>query len=65
MNNTFLDLLNICVVMYLNNIFIYSDNMFQYQNHIKEILCWLQKTRLYTKAKKYEFYSDFIWSELE
>jgi len=29
-NNTFLDLLNVCIVVYPNNILIYSDNMFQY-----------------------------------
>ena len=28
MNDIFLDLLNICVVVYLDNILIYSDNIF-------------------------------------
>ena len=29
-NNTFLDLLNVYIVVYLNNILIYLDNMFQH-----------------------------------
>ncbi len=37
-NNDFSNLLNICVVVYLNNILIYLDNMFQYQKHIKKVL---------------------------
>ena len=31
MNNIFSDLFDICVIVYL-------DNMFQYQNHVKEVL---------------------------
>jgi len=60
MNNTFSDLLNICVVVYLDNILIYLDNIFQYQNHIKKVLCQLCKARLYMKARKYEFYSNSV-----
>jgi len=52
-NNIFLDLLNICVVIYLND-------MFQYQEHIQEVLYWFYKARLYVKAKKCEFHSNSI-----
>ena len=47
-------------VIYLNDIFIYSDNISQYKDYIKEVLYQLQKARLYAKVEKYKFYSDFI-----
>ena len=34
-NDIFLYLLDICIVVYLNNILIYLDDMFQYQEYIK------------------------------
>ena len=55
-----MDLLDVYIVVYFNNILIYSNNMSLYKNHIKKILWWLWKTRLYMKAEKYEFYSDYI-----
>jgi len=39
MNNIFSDLFDICVIVYL-------DNMFQYQNHVKEVLHQLWKAGL-------------------
>ena len=38
-NNIFSDLLDVYVVVYLNDIFIYSDNVSQHKDHIKEVLC--------------------------
>jgi len=60
MNNVFSDLLDMCIVVYLNNILIYSDNITQYQSHVKEVLKQLRKAGLYTKAEKCEFHSDSI-----
>jgi len=37
MNKVFLDLLDICVVVYLNDIRIYSDNLEDHKKHIKEV----------------------------
>jgi len=37
-NNIFPDLLNVCVVFYLDYILIYTDNMSQYKDHIKKVL---------------------------
>ena len=56
-NDIFLDFLSVCIVIYLVNIIIYSNDMFQY---VKEVLYQLYKTRLYTKAEKCEFYSKSI-----
>jgi len=59
-NGVFSDLLNVCVVVYLDDILIYSDDITQYQSHVKEVLKQLRKAGLYAKAKKCEFHSDSI-----
>jgi len=51
---------DMCVVVYLDNILIYSDDIMQHQSHVKEVLKRLRKAGLYTKAEKCEFYSDSI-----
>ena len=38
MNNILPDLLDIYIVVYLNDILVYLDNMSWYKNHIKEML---------------------------
>jgi hypothetical protein len=38
MNDIFHDLVNVYVVVYLNNILIYSDNLEQHQEHVCEVL---------------------------
>ena len=48
------------VFLFYNNILIYLDNMFQHKDYIKKVLWQLQKARLYVKAEKWEFYSNFI-----
>jgi len=60
MNDVFSDLLDVCVVVYLNDILIYSDDITQHQSHVKEVLKRLWKAGLYAKAEKYEFYSDSV-----
>jgi len=58
MNGIFSDLLDVYIVVYLDDILIYSDDITQHQNHIKEVLKWLCKAGLYAKAEKYEFHLD-------
>jgi len=60
MNNLFSDLLDVCVVVYLDDILIYSDDIMQHREHVKEVLKRLQKAGLYVKAEKCEFHSDSI-----
>jgi len=60
MNNMFSDLLDVCIVVYLDNILIYSDDITQHQSHVKEVLKRLQKAGLYAKAEKCEFHSDSV-----
>ena len=56
MNDIFSDLLDVCVVIYLDDILIYSNNMSEYHQYVKEVY----KTGLYTKAKKCEFHSESV-----
>jgi len=60
MNNIFSDLLDMYVVVYLDNILIYSNDLLQYQSHVKKVLRQLHKSRLYAKVEKYEFHSDSV-----
>jgi len=60
MNNMFSDLLDVCVVVYLDDILIYSDDIMQHWKHVKEVLKKLWKAELYTKAEKCEFHSDSV-----
>ena len=60
MNNIFSDILDVCVVIYLDNILIYSNNMSEHHWHVKEVLKYLYKAGLYAKAEKCEFYSESV-----
>jgi len=60
MNNIFSDLLDVCVVIYLDDILIYSNNMSEHHRHVKEVLKRLHKAGLYAKAEKCEFYSESV-----
>ena len=60
MNNIFFDLLDVCVMIYLDNILIYSNNMSKHHQHIKKVLKYLCKASLYAKAEKYEFYFESV-----
>ena len=48
MNNIFHDLVDIYVVVYLDNILIYLDNLDQHQEHVREALRRLCKANLHT-----------------
>ena len=60
MNNIFSDLLNVCVVIYLDDILIYLNNMSEHHRHVKEVLKRLHKTGLYAKAEKCKFHSESV-----
>jgi len=60
MNNIFSDLLDVCVIIYLDDILIYSNNMSEHHWHIKEVLKCLHKAGSYAKAEKYEFHSELV-----
>jgi len=60
MNNIFSNLLNIYVVIYLDDILIYSNDMSKYHWHMKKVLKHLCKAGLYAKAEKYKFHSKLV-----
>ena len=60
MNNIFSNLLDVCVMIYLDNILIYSNNMSEHHWHVKEVLKCLCKASLYAKAEKCKFHSELV-----
>jgi len=60
MNEIFLDLLDICIVIYLDDILIYSDNLEEYKDHIKEVLKRLRRHKLYVLSTKYFFHQHEV-----
>ena len=60
MNDLFSDLLNVCVMIYLDDILIYSNNISEHHQHVKEVLKCLCKAGLYAKVEKCEFHSESV-----
>jgi len=60
MNDIFFDLLDVCVVIYLNDILIYSNNMSKHHWHVKEVLKCLYKAGLHTKVGKYKSHFELV-----
>src|ERR1700722_17653012 len=60
MNDIFADMLDVCVVVYLDDILIYSDNMDIHKTHVREVLKRLRENGLYAGADKCEFHSESI-----
>jgi len=60
MNDLFSNLLDMCIIVYLDDILIYSDDITQHRKHVKEVLKRLRKAGLYVKAEKCEFHSDSV-----
>ena len=60
MNNIFSDLLDVHVVIYLDDILIYSDNPVDHKKHVCEVLCCLHANGLYACPDKCHFSSNTI-----
>ncbi|CDO75982.1 hypothetical protein BN946_scf184820.g2 [Trametes cinnabarina] len=59
-NEVFADLLDVCVVVYLDDILIYSNSLEEHWQHVKEVLRRLRKFKLYAWADKCEFHATSI-----
>ena len=59
-NDIFADMLDVSVVVYLDDILVYSDNPEDHQKHVKEVLRRLHANNLYCKASKCEFNKDTV-----
>jgi len=60
MNDIFSDLLDVCVIIYLDDILIYSNHMSEHHQHIKEVLKHLYKASIYVKVEKCKFHSELV-----
>ena len=60
MNDIFSDMLDVSVIVYLDDILIYSDDMTKHKVHIKEVLWRLQANGLYASPSKCEFHKDTV-----
>ena len=56
-NSILMDLLNVCIVIYLDDILIYSQDLKSHQEHIRKVLRHLQKHNLFAKSEKCEFHT--------
>ena len=58
--NNFSDLLDICILVYLDDILIYSDTLEEHHHHIREVLLRLQNNKLYARGDKCSFHEDTV-----
>jgi len=56
MNEVFVDLLDVYVIIYLDNILIYSDNLEDHIKHVKKVLKRLWRNKLYASSTKCAFH---------
>ncbi|QRW15541.1 Retrotransposable element Tf2 protein [Rhizoctonia solani] len=56
MNNLFRDLINVTVVIYLDNLLIFSENPEDHSTHVREVLSQLMKNQLFCKLSKCHFH---------
>lgn len=59
-NDIFRDLLDVCVVIYLDDILIYSDTLDSHRQHVRWVLSRLRTHKLYAKLEKCSFETDSI-----
>ena len=57
MNEVFSDLIDVSVIVYLDDILIYS-NLAEHRKHVKEVLRWLRKHGLFARANKCKFHAE-------
>jgi RNase H-like domain found in reverse transcriptase/Reverse transcriptase (RNA-dependent DNA polymerase) len=60
MNDIFADLLDICVIIYLDDILIYSEDLASHKDHVHKVLKHLQKHGLYAQEDKCEFHKTLV-----
>lgn len=58
MNEVFKDILDVCVVVYLDDILVYSDHLEEHLKHVREVLQRLCANNLYAKVEKCTFNID-------
>ena len=56
MNRVFQNYLDLCVIVFINNILVYSKNEEDHMGHLRVVLQTLKEHQLYTKYSKCEFW---------
>src|SRR5882672_5392380 len=56
MNDIFVDMIDVIVIIYLDDILIYSNNISEHKTHVREVLQRLHTNGLFAHADKYEFH---------
>ena len=59
-NSIFADMLDVCIVVYLDNILIYSSNPAAHHKQVQEVLRHLRTNGLYLKLEKCEWHSETV-----
>ena len=60
MNDIFRDLLDVCVIVYLDDILVYSRNKEEHEQHLRQVLQRLKDNQLYAKLSKCTFFANSI-----
>ena len=60
MNDIFSDLLDVHVIIYLDDILVYSDDPAQHKEHVREVLRHLRKHGLFARPDKCHFSADTV-----
>ena len=56
MNDIFADMIDINVIVYLDNILVYSDSLTEHKRHVREVLRRLRSNGLFARADKCRFH---------
>ena len=59
-NSIFADMLDVCVVVYLDDILIYSSDPASHRKHVRDVLRRLRANGLYLKPEKCEWHSETV-----
>ena len=65
MNDIFTDMIDVNVIVYLDDILVYSDDLTEHKCHVQEVLRRLRTNGLFACADKCEFRSEEHTSELQ
>ena len=59
-NDIFRDLLDVCVIVYLDDILVYSKNKEEHEQYLRQILQCLKDNQFYTRFSKCTFFTNSI-----
>src|SRR4051794_3426070 len=60
MNNALQPLIDKCVIIYIDDILIYSKNEKEHEQHLRQVLMLLRQNKLYVKVSKYKFFKEHV-----